>query len=149
MAFNFNQFAAEGNKFLEEYTQEMNLGDETKKGGRILAAILYALRDIISTEESLQFIAQLPIFLKAIYVHGWSIKKRPRIKTMEDFMGLVRKYNEPASINDFGYEDDLLEQYISNTFIFLRKYVSLGEMEDIKSELPKKLKNMITSRIVF
>ncbi|MBD0851110.1 DUF2267 domain-containing protein [Maribacter arenosus] len=150
MALNFNQYAAEGNTFLKNYAKEMNLGKDTDKAGRILSAILHALRDIIPTAESLQLIAQFPMFLKAVYVNGWTIKKeRPKIKQMADFVDLVRKHDGPAAINDFEYNDEVAEQYIDTTFILLRKYVSLGEMEDIRDGLPKDLKTMIYSNIMF
>ncbi len=150
MALNFNQYATEGNTFLKHYAKEMNLADNRDKAGRILSSILHALRDIISPEESLQFIAQLPMFLKAVYVNGWSMKKdKPRIKKMAEFIDLVRKHDGPAAINDFEYNDDVAEQYIDTTFIYLRKYISLGEMEDIRDGLPKELKSMIYSNIMF
>lgn len=149
MALNFNQYATEGNTFLNEYTKKMNLGEDTNKAGRILTSILHALRDIISTEESLQFIAQLPMFLKAVYVNGWTIKKRPKIKRMAEFLDLVRKHDGVSAVNDFEYSDEVAERYANTTFIFLRKYVSLGEMEDIRNELPKDLKSMIYSNLMF
>ena len=150
MALNFNQYAVEGNTFLKNYAKEMNLGDDTKKAGRILSAILHALRDIIPTTESLQLISQFPMFLKAVYVNGWTLKKdRPKIKQMADFIDLVRKYDGPSAINDFEYNDEVAEQYIDTTFILLRKYISLGEMEDIRDGLPKDLKTMIYSNIMF
>jgi uncharacterized protein (DUF2267 family) len=150
MALNFNHYATEGNTFLKHYAKEMNLADNRDKAGRILSSILHALRDIISPEESLQFIAQLPMFLKAVYVNGWSIKKdKPRIKKMAEFIDLVRKYDGPAAINDFEYNDEVAEQYIDTTFIYLRKYVSLGELEDIRDSLPKELKSMIYSNLMF
>ena len=111
---------------------------------------MHALREIIPVEESLQFIAQLPMFLKAVYVNGWNIKKKKkRIKRMEEFIELVKKMDQPAAIGDYGYENDLAEKYIDLTFIYLRKYVSLGEMEDIRDGLPKDLKNMIYSNLMF
>ena len=150
MALNFNQYATEGNTFLKNYTKEMNLGDNKDKAGRILSSILHALRDIIPTEESLQLIAQFPMFLKAVYVNGWTIKKnRPKIKKMADFVDLVRKHDGPSAINDFEYSDEVAEQYIDTTFILLRQYISLGEMEDIRDGLPKDLKSMIYSNIMF
>ncbi|MFT5735990.1 MAG: hypothetical protein ACI9SG_000323 [Maribacter sp.] len=53
----------------------MNMRNDPDKAGRIFTAIMHALRDIIPPEESLQFIAQLPIFLEGIFVNGWSMKK--------------------------------------------------------------------------
>ena len=150
MALNFNQYATEGNTFLKDYATEMNMPNDRDKAGRILTAILHALRDIIPTEESLQFIAQLPMFLKAVYVNGCNIKKKkPKIKHMAEFLELVRAYDWPAEANDFEYSDDLAEQYVDVTFIYLRKYVSLGEMEDIRDGLPKNLKRMIYSNLTF
>ncbi|PWL37644.1 DUF2267 domain-containing protein [Flagellimonas aquimarina] len=150
MALNFNKYATEGNRFMNEYTKKMNLGDNTDKAGRILSAILHALRDIIPTQESLQFIAQLPMFLKAVYVQGWKLhSKKIKAKRMADFIDLVRQHDGPAAINDFEYSDEVAERYIKTTFVFLRKYVSLGELEDIRDALPKELKNMVYSNIMF
>lgn len=150
MALNFNQYATEGNTFMKNYTKEMNLGTDKDKAGRILSSILHALRDLISTEESLQLIAQLPMFLKAVYVNGWTIKKeRPKIKQMPEFIDLVRKHDGISAFSDFEFDDDIAEQYLNTTFIVLRKYISLGELEDIRSGLPKDLKSMIYSNIMF
>ncbi len=150
MALNFNLYAKEGNTFLKEYAKEMNLGNQTEKAGRILAAILHALRDIITPQESLQFMAQLPMFLKAVYVNGWALKKaKPKVKKMADFIELVRKHDGVAATNDFEYNDELAERYIDTTFIYLRRYISLGEMEDIRDGLPKDLKSMVYSNIMF
>ena len=150
MALNFNQYATQGNTFLKDYAKEMDLGKDTDKAGRIFTSIMHALRDIIPTEESLQLIAQLPMFIKAVYVNGWNIKKKkPRVKNMKDFLGLVKSHDWPAAATDFENGDDIAERYVDTTFIYLRKYVSLGEMEDIRDGLPKDLKSMIYSNLMF
>ncbi len=150
MALNFNQYATEGNTFLKAYAKEMNMRNDPDKAGRIFTAIMHALRDIIPPEESLQFIAQLPMFLKGVFVNGWSMKKeKPKIKHMAEFLNLVRAYDWPAEVNDFEYSDEVGEQYVDTTFIYLRKYISLGEMEDLRNVLPKDLKSMIYSNLMF
>ncbi|MFD0797927.1 DUF2267 domain-containing protein [Maribacter chungangensis] len=150
VALNFNQYAREGNTFLKDYAKELSLGKDTEKAGRILTSIMYALREIIPVQESLQLIAQLPMFLKAAYVNGWTFKKKkPKIKRMEQFFELVRKFDGAAAVNDFGYDDDLVERYIDVTFILLREYVSLGELEDIRDGLPKDLRSMIYTNLTF
>jgi len=148
MALNFNQFASEANIFLKEYTKKLNLNEDVDKAGRILSSILHGLREIIPTEESLQLIAQFPMFLKAVYVNGWSIHKKKRIKSMVEFIDLVRKFDGNTSIHDFG-SDEIAENYIAITFMMLRKYVSLGELEDIRSGLPKDLKSMVYDNVMF
>jgi uncharacterized protein (DUF2267 family) len=148
MALNFNQFAIEANGFLKEYAQKLNLGKDTEKAGRILSSILHGLREIISIEESLQLMAQFPMFLKAVYVNGWSSKKKVRVKNMTDFIDLIRDFDGNTSVHDFK-SDEVAESYIHTTFIMLRKYVSLGELEDIRTELPKDLKYMVYDNIMF
>lgn len=148
MALNFNQFAAEANTFIKDYTKALSLANDTEKAGRILSSVLHALRDVISTEESLQLIAQFPMFLKAVYVSGWSSGKKEKVKNMTEFIDLARKYNGLTSIHDLG-SDELAENYIDTTFIVLRKYISLGELEDLRSELPKDLKSMVYHNIMF
>tara|TARA_R110002051_G_scaffold26108_2_gene63071 strand:+ start:634 stop:1086 length:453 start_codon:yes stop_codon:yes gene_type:complete len=150
MALNFNQYATEGNTFLKDYAKEMNMPNDRDKAARIFTSIMHALRDIIPTEESLQLISQLPMFLKAVYVNGWSIKnKKPKVKHIAEFLDLVRAHDWPAAINDFEYSDEVAERYVDTTFIYLRKYISLGEMEDIRDSLPKDLKSMIYSNLMF
>ena len=147
MALNFNHFAAEANAFMKDYTKALNLKDK-EQGGRVLSAILHALREVISVEESLQLIAQFPMFLKAVYVNGWTIHKRKRIKTMPEFIELVRKFGGVSAPTDF--KDDFhAENYITSTFIELRRYISLGELEDIRTELPKELKSMVYYSAMF
>ncbi|MBQ0732915.1 DUF2267 domain-containing protein [Aquimarina celericrescens] len=149
MALNFNQYAVEANTFLEEYAEELNLKDNRDKAGRILSAILHGLRELISVEESLQLIAQLPMFLKAVYVNGWSSKsKKEKVKHMEAFIDLVRTFDGATSIYDFE-SNEVAEHYINTTFFVLRKYISRGEMEDIRDELPKNLKDMIFNKSIF
>jgi uncharacterized protein (DUF2267 family) len=150
MALNFNQYATEGNTFLNDYAKQLNLGEDTDKAGRIFSSIIHALREIIPTEESLQLIAQLPMLLKAVYVNGWTIQKqKPKIRNMEQFIELVRQFTGSSAVNDFGYENDLAENYIDVTFTYLRKYVSFGQMGDIRDTLPKNLKSMIHSNLMF
>lgn len=150
MALNFNQYATEGNTFLKDYTMQMGLEDDRDRAGRILTATLHALRDIIPIQESLQFIAQLPMFLKAVYVNGWNIKQnKPKVKRMTEFLELVRIHDGPSADYDFKKSDEVAQEYVDTTFTYLRKYVSLGEMEDIRDGLPKDLKTMICSHIIF
>lgn len=149
MALNFNQYATEANTFLKDYARELNMEDNPEKAGRILMATLHGLRYMISVEESLQFISQLPMFLKAAYVNGWSIKRdRRKIRNMEDFIFLVRSFDGVTSVYDFE-SDEVAEEYINATFLMLRKYVSTGEMDDLKDALPKNLKQMLYDGIFF
>lgn len=143
MALNFNQYAVEANGFLKEYAEQMDMSEDQDKAARILSAVLHGLREIITVEESLQLISQFPMFLKAVYVNGWaSGKTKNRVKHMSQFVELVRVTDGVTSNYDFE-SDEITEHYINTTFFALRKYVSSGELQDIKDNLSKNLKGMI------
>lgn len=142
MALNFNQYAAEGNTFMKAYAKELGLTKDLDKAGRILITILHGIRSMISTEESLQLIAQLPMFLKAIYVNGWAIKtKKEKIKSMEDFIDHLRTISKKTSLVDFD-SNEIAEEDVFSTFNMLRNYVSSGQMDDVIGQLPKQLKRL-------
>ena len=98
-------------------------------------------------EESLQLIAQLPMFLKAVYVNGWSIKtNKIKVKDVEGFIDLIRSINGKTSLYDFE-SAEIAKDYIYTTFLVLKMYVSRGKMDDIRGELPKRLKSLIFNHI--
>ena len=148
MALNFNQFAKEGNAFLKEFAKKINMPNDTDKAGRILSSILHGLREVITIEESFQLISQFPMFLKAVYVNKWSTRRKKKVKTMTDFIDLIREMNGVTASNDFESEE-VAENYINATFILLRKYVSLGELEDLRTVLPKDLKSIVYQNAMF
>ncbi|MDO9039061.1 MAG: DUF2267 domain-containing protein [Lutibacter sp.] len=148
MALNFNQFAKEGNAFLKEFAKKINMPNDTDKAGRILSSILHGLREVITIEESLQLISQFPMFLKAVYVNKWTTRKKQKVKSMTDFVDLIRELNGVTALNDFESEE-VAENYINSTFMLLRKYVSLGELEDLRTVLPKDLKSIVYQNAMF
>ncbi|MDF1516995.1 MAG: DUF2267 domain-containing protein [Lutibacter sp.] len=148
MALNFNQYANEGNAFLNEYAKKINMPDDTDKAGRILSSVLHGLREIIPVEESLQLISQFPMFLKAVYVNRWTLGEKEKVKNMTEFIDLIRELNGVTGMYDFGSEE-IAENYIKTTFMVLRKYISLGELEDIRTVLPKELKSIVYQNMMF
>jgi len=148
MALNFNHFAINGNARLKGYAQQLDLNNNIPKAGRILNSILHALRGLIPVWKPIRLNSQLPMFFKAVYVNGWSRYKMKKIKTKREFINPVRKYDGLTSMNDFG-SDVLSKNYIDTTFILLQKYISFGEMKDIKSLLTKELKPNTYNNIIF
>lgn len=62
MPFNFSQYAVKGKEFVNQLAKELGDEKETDKAKRILTATLRVLRDLLPTEESVQLLAQLPMF---------------------------------------------------------------------------------------
>ena len=150
MSSGFTHFVHEGNTFAKEYAKQLRFGPDTDRAMTVFQGIMHALRDIIPVNESLQLIAQLPMLIKALYVNGWTLRRLPTdIRHMEDFLERVRKHIGVSASTDLGEDDELAEQWVQLTFVYLRKYVSLGEMEDIRNTLPKDLKFMMYSNLMF
>ena len=127
-AMNFEKFAQEGNLFMRELGEMLGHAWEEDRAqvGRLLRAVLDALREQISTGQSLHLISQFPMFLKALYVDQWKIaEQRDRLKTWEDFTALVEEKQKGKGEMAFDWEEptDLL---VKRTLIALGKYISAG-----------------------
>lgn len=136
----FSKYAQKGNAFLAEVSKELGDGYTVNSAGRIVRSVFHVLRDIISMEESFQLISELPMALKSVYVDGWNNHKpKERIRHMDDFISAVVKKDGPAGYSDFTAKKEGVHG-IEAVFKVLKKHVSKGEMEDVRSVLPKDLK---------
>jgi uncharacterized protein (DUF2267 family) len=148
MTLNFSRYALKANKLIKEVAVE--LGDEynTDKASRVFRSVLHALRSRITIEESVELMAQLPMYVKAMYVDGWKVsKKQQRIRRINDFLDEV--YMESSKMGFFDFPDDasILNAVIA-VFRVLKSHVSEGEIEDIVSVLPKELKKLWSSEML-
>ncbi|MBI3133973.1 MAG: DUF2267 domain-containing protein [Bacteroidetes bacterium] len=149
MALNFDQFAAEGNEFVARLAKELGYPKDKARAGRVLKSVLHAVRDQLTPTESVQLIAQLPMFLKAVYVHNWSLKTvKKKTRKFDDFLMEICVIDGDVSQSDFPTNNDI-ETAVSVVFMMLRKYLSLGEIEDIKALLPKELKPLLNTPLML
>jgi uncharacterized protein (DUF2267 family) len=140
MALDFNKFANEGTQFVKELAKELGYPEDTARAGRVLRSILHALRNQLTTEESVQLLAQFPMFLKAVYVQNWKLHRTDKkAKRLEQFFQEIRALDKQAAQYDFKTDEDI-DKALAVVFMALRKHISLGELEDMKAVLPKDLK---------
>jgi uncharacterized protein (DUF2267 family) len=143
---NFEKHAAAANGFLQELAVE--LGDPVDRGraGRILRVVLHTLRDRLVPQESLDLVAQLPFFVKAIYVDGWKLSRSPdrSLRTVEDFVEEMMVRTPRTAPFDFP-DDEQAERAARAVFRVLKKHVSRGEAVDVEAELPRELKEFWAS----
>lgn len=143
MALDFQKYAAEGNAFVKNLARQLNCPDDNERASRVLRSVLHAVRDMITPQESLQFLAQLPMFLKAVYVDGWTFtSSRSKIKDAQDLFARMREYDRPVAFHDFPGKG-LEERAVITVFSQLHQYVTPGEFEDIVSQVPKDVKPLI------
>lgn len=148
MGLNFEKFANVGNQFVKQLSVELGHHGDTDRTGRVLKSVLHALRNQLTIEESMQVLAQLPMFLKAIYADGWTEKKKKKIKHLNEFLDSV--WEEDGALADKDFKDKAeTERACVIVFLVLRKYISEGEMDDIAAILPEELKSLIKPEFII
>jgi uncharacterized protein (DUF2267 family) len=142
MSLNFEKYAAKANAMIREVAFEMGDDYDIEKATRILRAVLHALRNRITVEESMELIAQLPMYIKALYVDGWKVnKKQEHIRHIDDFLDEVYMESSKFGFFDFPTNNSILTA-VKAVFRVIRKHVSDGEINDVVSVLPKELKRL-------
>src|SRR5688572_826767 len=105
----YEQYALEARKFVKEVASELGDADNIEQADRIMTSVLHALRDLLTPEESLHLISQLPMLVKAIYVNGWRLSPKKRIRSMDEFIECLLLKNPRAAAVDFGNDDKATE----------------------------------------
>jgi uncharacterized protein (DUF2267 family) len=121
------------NRILREIEEEYGWPkDRRNQSYAALRGVLHALRDRLTVEESAQFAAQLPMLVRGIYYEGWNPGKVPVKIDREEFMARVRQ--------EFPYDTEGgTEPLVQAVLGALKRRVTDGEWEDIKSTVPKQL----------
>lgn len=144
MSLDFEKYAATANEIVSKLAE--NLKISTDKAGRLLAAVLYALRSRISIDESLQIIAQLPMALKAVYVDQWDPwHSFRRIHRVEEFISELRR-NDKTDAEEL-QDEEWARRVVKAAFTTLSHYLADEEFKDILAVLPDDLKELISNNI--
>ncbi|MDQ1669556.1 MAG: hypothetical protein QOE40_1617 [Actinomycetota bacterium] len=101
-----------------------------------LRAVLHALRDRMTVDETAQLSAQLPMLIRGIYFEGWDPTHVPMKVDRDEFLARVEK----EYAHDM--EGDVV-QLTQTVLQALRTHVSDGEWDDIRSAVPKKLASVL------
>jgi uncharacterized protein (DUF2267 family) len=121
--------------WLKDAGRELNWRDE-RKAYKALRAVLHALRDRITVEETVQLGAQLPTFIRGFYYEGWSLRGKPlRDRNKYGFLSEIQKA--------FGKTDNpaVDATHVARAiFRLLNEKISQGEIDDILSVLPAPLR---------
>lgn len=136
---NLDTYTQKANQFLNETAEELGNPEDRGHAERVTMAVFHTLRDVLTPEESMHLISQLPLYLKAAYAENWKIAKEPkRIRSMEEFLADLREHSGNTAARDFG-NDETAQQKVSVLFKMLKRYVSQGEIAHVKVQLPPPL----------
>jgi len=143
MANVFEKHGQEATRFMKKLALQIGTPDDIDHAIRVLKSVFTALRRKIIPDDSLHIISQLPLVLKGIYVDGWEINE-PLLEaqTFDEFLYEIRNNTERRANIDFANEE-LAKKKITAVFNGLKEYISDGEMEHIRDELPKEVAEMV------
>lgn len=122
--------------WVNEVAKELGT-DDRDQAYRVLRAYLHALRDRLPVNEAAQLAAQLPELIRGIYYEDW----RPAVTPV--------RYRDLADFLDRVAAEALLEGETSASYAVsavsavLRRHVSAGEIEDVRSILPGELRPIL------
>lgn len=101
-----------------------------------LRTVLHLLRDRMPVQESVEFSAQLPVLVRGVYFDGWNPADVPIKLNREDFLYEVRQ--------GFPYDVEGGPQRVVRVVLdTLRRHVTQGEWDDVRSNMPRDLARMI------
>ncbi len=131
----------EARSFISELSERLGHPEEEHRSVIILRAVLHSIRDRLTMSESLDLLAQLPMFLKGLYVENWQYREKPvKITTMDEFSDYVKKYQAENGERDFDWKESTLEIIETVLDVLTDRYITKGELEDIISQMPEDLK---------
>lgn len=120
----------------------MEIPDDVAYADRLTSAVFSVIRELITPQESLHLIANLPMYLKALYVTGWKIREDPpRVKTREEFFQFLRE-NYPRTTGRPLGDYQSVRKDVKAVLFALRNYISEGEVRDIQVQLPQPIADL-------
>jgi uncharacterized protein (DUF2267 family) len=123
------------NVWLSDLMKELDWEDH-ERAYHALRAVLHALRDRLSVQEATDLAAQLPMLVRGFYFEGWKPSGKPlRERSQEQFLAHIRD----------AFQNDILvdpEKIARAVFKVLVKHVTSGEIDDVKVNLPRKIREL-------
>lgn len=133
----FESTVQKTNIWLKNIREQMNWNEsEHQVSYRALRAVLHALRDRLTTEESSDLSAQLPLLIRGIYFEGWNPAKTPVAeRTSEEFLAHVEAAFPDGIVGE-------VEPVARAVFKVISQHVTAGEIDDVKQSLPKQIREL-------
>jgi uncharacterized protein (DUF2267 family) len=121
------------NAWLKGLVEELGWQDR-HRAYRALRAVLHALRDRLTVEETADLGAQLPMLIRGLYYEGWTPSGKPvKERKKEDFLAHIEAaFRDEPAISP--------EAVARAVFKVLQRHVSAGEIGDVEQILPAQIR---------
>ncbi len=141
----FDNYAAEGNRFLHAVAYELNCN--TARAARATRSVLHALRDRLPSDEAIQFAQGLPMALKGIYIDQYDISDTPVvIRTPKKFLDFIFFKAGKSANTDFPDRKSMLEA-LRGVFFVLENHLDPGQISHVKKILNKDIVELIVEYV--
>ena len=139
----FDEYLNEANRFVNELSKELGHPEEEEQTIRLLRSVLHTIRDRISVSESLDFLSQLPMILKAFYVEQWAYHEKPPLhyEDLEGFAAAVKSQQARLGEKNFDWPEPTGE-IVKKVLKALRQYVTDGQAIHVLEQLPKGVREL-------
>lgn len=127
----FDRTVHETNHSLQNIMQELN-EDDRQVAYHALRAVLFSLRDRLTTELAAAFGAQLPLLVRGIYYEGYRPSDQPeKYRTLDEWNQHVHEAFQPASQD--------LDPEAASTAVFrmLNEELDHDVLEKVHAALPE------------
>jgi uncharacterized protein (DUF2267 family) len=130
----FDTTVQKTNTWLKDLMEQT--GWDRHRAYQSLRAVLHALRDRLTVEETAELGAQLPMLTRGIYYEGWDPTGKPvKERHREQFLTRIREH--------FPADEDVNPGEIARAvFSLLARRITAGEIEDIKHILPAEIRGL-------
>ena len=109
--------------------------DDRRTAYTTMRAVLHALRDRLTTDETAQLAAQLPMLIRGMFYEGWDPHaRRPRMHRSA-FLEEVLEAARASSVSE-------CERMVRAVLDLLAARVSHGEISDVQHLLPHDIRNL-------
>jgi uncharacterized protein (DUF2267 family) len=124
------------NAWINDMAGELGTEDEDRAYS-VMRAYLHALRDRLSVEVSAHLAAQFPELIRGIYYEGWDPTSTPvKYRKLSEFIDRMADETPLSDAKDAA-------KSITAAASVLRRHVTDGEIDDIRSTLPKDLQRVV------
>jgi uncharacterized protein (DUF2267 family) len=141
---NFDDYRNKGLKFYRRIARALGDGEDIGYADRLVTCIVQVIRERITFNEALEFLAFLPMHVKAIFVNGWRINPDPkRLSRADEFLNALRiKY--PMTTGRKPGNDEEFKNDIKKVFEVIRQDFAAKGVGDVKPLVPGVLHEFIT-----
>ena len=141
MENNLEKYLNHAGEWMNKIAEEMEVSRD--KAYRITRAVLHSIRNQISIDESFQWLAQMPMLWKGMYVDGWNLNLPfERKHRLHEWLEAIREQDGGSAALDFG-NDMQMRTTLTAFFHALSKKMSRESLSHLSELFPHEIQTFL------